>query len=166
MCVIKSGDTIIFRELRFRPNRTAGGAWCDASGRRVISRRASSVCSRHRGRVFPCGAGSRLPAHPTALCPARVGCHSPIVSGADACHTRSMRAKAKRAKSRTAAGQCARQHEQPYGYAAAMLGLHERAVDRPGETARSAVHCQHCLPYRRGRPTEGSGALSEGWTGG
>ena len=160
MCVIKSGDTMIFRELRFRPNRTAGGAWCDASGRRVISRRASSVCSRHRRRVFPCGAGSPLPARPTALCPARVGCHSPIVSGADACHTRSMRAKAKRAKSRKAAGRCV---GMPYGYAAAMPGLHERAMDRRGET-RPTVRSQHCFPYLRHRPTEGSGAFPEGGT--
>ena len=73
-----------------------------------------------------------------------------------------MRAKTMRAKSWKAAGQCV---EPPYGYAAAMLGLHERTMDRRGET-RSAVRCQHCLPYRRGRPTEGSGALPEGESGG
>ena len=57
---------------------------------------------------------------------------------APACHTRSMRAKAKRAKSRKATGQNAGQLESSYGYAAAMSSLHERAMDRWGET-RSAI---------------------------
>ena len=67
-----------------------------------------------------------------------------------------------RAKSWKAAGQCV---EPPYGYAAAMLRFHERTMDRRGEK-RSAVRRQHCLPRRRLRPKEGSGALPEGGTGG
>ena len=60
-----------------------------------------------------------------------------------------------RAKSRKAAGQCAWRIELPYGYAAAMPGLHERAMDRRGD-----------LPDLRGRRTEERSALPKGGTGG
>ena len=69
---------------------------------------ASSVWNRHRGRVTHCVEGSPLPAHPIALLwLARVGYHSSVVRRAGRCHTRSMRAKRMRAKSRKTAGQCA-----------------------------------------------------------
>ena len=92
---------------------------------------------------------------------ARAGRHSPIVLRAGPCHACSMGAKTMRAKSWKAAGQCAGQPEPPYGYAAVLPGLHERAMKHGSETARSAVRCQHCLPNLRGRPVEGSGALPE-----
>ena len=76
-----------------------------------------------------------------------------------------MRAKTMRAKSRKAAGQCDGQFEPPYGCAGAMSGLHERAMDRQGET-RSAVRCWHGLPDLRHRPGERMSALPEGGTGG
>ena len=63
------------------------------------------------------------------------------------------------AKSRKAAGQCV---EPPDGYAAAMPGLHECAMDRRGET-RSAVPC---LPDLMCHPRERMSALPEGGTGG
>ena len=66
------------------------------------------------------------------------------------------------AKGRKTAGQCA---GLPYG-CAAMPGLHEWAMDRRGETPRSAVRCQHCLPDLSGRPTEERSALPEGGIGG
>ena len=67
-----------------------------------------------------------------------------------------MRAKAKRAKSRKVTGQNAGQLESSYGYAAAMSGLHERAMDRRGET-RSAIRHRpgFRLPYRRGARRKG-----------
>ena len=71
------------------------------------------------------------------------------------------------AKCRKATGQNAGQLESSYSYAAAMAGLHERAMDRRGET-RSAIRHRpgFRLPYRRSRPTEGRGALPEGESGG
>ena len=62
-----------------------------------------------------------------------------------------------------APGQCDGQFEPLYGCAAAVSRLHERAMDRRSET-RPAIRCQHCFPYLRRRPTEGSGAVPEGGT--
>ena len=93
-------------------------------------------------------------------------------------YTRSMRAKTIRVKSRKAGGQRARRVGPPYGNAAAIPGLHEWAMGRRGETARSGVlpsalrHAREAasmrggLPDLRGRPTEGTNTLSEGGTGG
>ena len=81
------------------------------------------------------------------------------------------------AKSRKAARQCAGQLS--YGYADAMPGLRELAMDRRGETARSTVlpvalrDASEAASMRgdllgdlRGRPTEGMSALLEGESGG
>ena len=73
-----------------------------------------------------------------------------------------MRAKTMWAKSWKAAGQCARQHEQPYGCAAAMFGLHERAMKHGSETASIRGDDQNL----RHRPTQEQSALLEGGTGG
>ena len=94
-----------------------------------------------------------------------------------------------RTKSRKAAGQRAWQLELPYGYVA-MPCLHEWAMDRRGEMARSAVRCRSGLRLARAvlsgslehasgaasmrgdlldlrrRPAEGRSALPEGGTGG
>ena len=66
------------------------------------------------------------------------------------------------ATSRRAAGQCAGQHEPPYGYAAAMRGLHERAMDRRGETASMRGD----LLGLQISPTEERSPLPEGGIGG
>ena len=101
-----------------------------------------AACEPPQKEGLPLRRGQPLPrtSHRSGL--ARVGRHLPIVRWAGPCNTRSMGAKTMRAKSRKAAGQCAGQLELPYDYAAAMSGLHERAMDRRGETARSAVRCQ------------------------
>ena len=89
-----------------------------------------------------------------------------------------MRAKTIRVKSRKAGGQRARRVGPPYGNAAAVPGLHEWAMGRRGETARSGVlpsalrHAREAasmrgvLPDLRPSPTEGRNALPEGGTGG
>ena len=46
-----------------------------------------------------------------------------------------------RAKSRMGASECAGDLALPYGYAGAMPGLREWAMDRRSEVVRSAVRC-------------------------
>ena len=76
-----------------------------------------------------------------------------------------MWAKTTRAKSRKAAGQCV---EPLDGYAAAMPGLHERAMDRQrdGALCRPPPAMRGDIPDLWRRPTEVQSALPLGGTGG